>query len=104
MNNNIYQSTPKELQSMLEATKHLIEILDAKYEKANLRAITKEDCLNHLSETKKDKLLKLLQEFEEYLMVHCLTGIVIRSHSNSKREYNHIMADFSQDQKYMWKP
>ena len=33
--------------------------------KANLRAITKEDCLNHLSATEKDKLLNLLQEFEE---------------------------------------
>jgi hypothetical protein len=50
---------------MLEATKCLIEILDAKYEKANLRAITKEECLDHLSATEKDKLLKLLQEFEE---------------------------------------
>ena len=65
VNNSIYQSTSKEPQSMLEATKRLIEILDAKYEKANLRAITKEDCLNHLSATEKDKLLKLLQEFEE---------------------------------------
>ena len=36
---------------MLEATKCLIEILDAKYENANLRAITKEECLNHLSAT-----------------------------------------------------
>ena len=50
---------------MLKATKCLIEILDAKYEKADLRAITKEDCLNHLSGTEKNKLLKLLQEFEE---------------------------------------
>ena len=50
---------------MLEATKHLIEILDAKYEKANLRAITKADCLNHLSETERNKLLQLLQEYEE---------------------------------------
>ena len=65
VNNSIYQSTPKELQSTLEATKCLIEILDANYEKANLRAITKEECLNHLSATEKDKLLKLLQEFEE---------------------------------------
>ena len=65
MNNSIYQSRSKEMQSMLEATKCLIEILDANYEKANLGAITKEDCLDHLSATEKDKLLKLLQEFEE---------------------------------------
>ena len=38
---------------------------DAKYEKANLRAIAKEDCLYHRSASEKDKLLKLLQEFEE---------------------------------------
>ena len=41
VNNSSYQSTSKEPQSMIKATKHLIEILDAKYEKANLRAITK---------------------------------------------------------------
>ena len=40
-------------------------VLDVNYEKANLRAITKEECLNHLSATEKNKLLKLLQEFEE---------------------------------------
>jgi hypothetical protein len=65
MNNSIYQSTSKELQCMIDAMKCLIKILDAKYEKANLRAITKEECLNHLSATEKHKLLKLLQEFEE---------------------------------------
>ena len=65
VNNSIYQSTSKEPQSTLEATKCLIEILDAKYKKANLRVITKVDCLNHLSATERNKLLKLLQEFEE---------------------------------------
>ena len=53
VNNSIYQSTSKEPQSMLEATKCLIEILDANYEKADLRAITKEDCLNYPSTTEK---------------------------------------------------
>ena len=67
MNNSIYQSLSKEPQSTLKATKRLIEILDAKQEKANLKAITKEECLNHLSGNRKNKLLKLklLQEFEE---------------------------------------
>ena len=55
VNNSIYQTTSKELQSMLEATKSLIEILDAKYEKANLRAIIEEECVNHLSATEKDE-------------------------------------------------
>ena len=65
MRNSIYQSTSKEPQNMLETTKCLIKILDAKYEKANLKAITKEECLNHLSATERNKLLKLLQESEE---------------------------------------
>ena len=65
LNNSIYQSTSKESQSLLEATKCLIEILDAKYEKANLRAITKMGCLNYLSATERNKLLQLLQDFEE---------------------------------------
>ena len=65
VNSSINQNMSKEPQSMLEATKRLTEILDVNYKKANLRATTKDDCLNHLSATKKDKLLKLLQEFEE---------------------------------------
>ena len=65
MNNSIYQIKFKETQSMFKAINCLIEIIDAKYEKVNLRAITKEECLNHLSATEKDILLKLLQEDEE---------------------------------------
>ena len=65
MNIGIHQSMSKEPQRTLETTKCLIKILDSNYEKANLRAITKEDCLNYLSTTEKNKLLKLLQEFEE---------------------------------------
>ncbi len=42
-----------------------MENLDAKYEKANLRATTEDDCLNHLSATERNKLLQLLREFEE---------------------------------------
>jgi hypothetical protein len=64
-NNSNYQSMSKELQSTLEATKRLIEILDAKYEKPNLRAFTEEECLNHLSTTENVKLLKLLQVYKE---------------------------------------
>ena len=63
LNNNKFWENTKEPQSTLEATKRLIQILDAKYEKADLRAIT-ENC-THLSETDKQKLLELLQEFEE---------------------------------------
>ena len=82
VNNSIYQGTSKELHSMLEGTKRLIQIFNANYEKANLRAITKGECLNHLSATEKDKLLKLVQEFEELFDKHLVTGIVIWSRSN----------------------
>jgi hypothetical protein len=64
MNNSIYQETSKEPQSMLEATKRLIHILDTKYEKADLRAIVTDNC-THLSNPEQTKLLELLQEFEE---------------------------------------
>ena len=63
LNNSIFQENTKEPQSTLEATKRLIQILDAKYEKANLRTIT-ENC-THLSDPDKQKLLELLQGFEE---------------------------------------
>eukprot|EP00804_Cyclotella_cryptica_P030421 CCRYP_008508-RA/>CCRYP_008508-RA protein AED:0.37 eAED:0.42 QI:0/0/0/1/0/0/3/0/445 len=64
MNNSIYQETSKEPQSTLEATKRLIKILDAKYEKADLRAIVRDNC-THLSGPEQTRLLELLQEFEE---------------------------------------
>eukprot|EP00804_Cyclotella_cryptica_P012250 CCRYP_013851-RA/>CCRYP_013851-RA protein AED:0.37 eAED:0.40 QI:0/0/0/1/1/1/2/0/472 len=64
MNNSIYQETSKEPQSTLEATKRIIKILDAKYEKADLRAIVRDNC-THLSGPEQERLLELLQEFEE---------------------------------------
>jgi hypothetical protein len=65
MNISIYQNMSKEPQSMLEATKRLIQILEARYENADLRAIVKDDCIKHLSVTEKALLLEPLQEFEE---------------------------------------
>jgi len=43
MNNIISQSMSKEPQSMRMATKCIIQILDTKYEKTNLRAIVEDD-------------------------------------------------------------
>ena len=40
LNNGIYQEKNKESPSNLEATKHLIQILDTKYKKVKLREIT----------------------------------------------------------------
>jgi len=65
MNKSIYQSMSKEPQSRLEATKCLIQILDTKYGKSDLRAIVEDDCNNYLSAPEKASLLELLQEFEE---------------------------------------
>jgi hypothetical protein len=65
LNNSIYQRMSKESQSMLEATQCHIQILDAKYEKADLRAIVNVNFNKHFGAPEKASLLELLQEFEE---------------------------------------
>jgi len=45
------------------ATKRVIEILDAKYDKANLSAIVRDNC-SHLTPLQREKLLSLLLEYE----------------------------------------
>ncbi len=49
--------------STQKATKRVIEILDAKYDKANLPEIIKDTC-PHLTPSQQDKLLSLLLDFE----------------------------------------
>jgi hypothetical protein len=49
--------------STSSATKHVLEILDAKYEKADLPAITRENC-SHLKASNREKLLSVLLKFE----------------------------------------
>jgi hypothetical protein len=49
--------------SIRNATKRVIEILDAKYDKANLPAIVKDNC-SHLTPLQRDKLLSLLLKYE----------------------------------------
>jgi hypothetical protein len=44
-------------------TKHVVEILDAKYEKADIPAIVRENC-SHLSATDREKLLSMLLRFK----------------------------------------
>ena len=70
MNNSIYQSRSKEPQSMLKATKYLIQILDAKYKRADLSAIVEDNCNKHLRAPEKALLLELLEEFEELFDGH----------------------------------
>ena len=45
------------------ATKCVVEILDAKYEKADIPAIVRENC-SHLGATNREKLLSVLLKFE----------------------------------------
>jgi hypothetical protein len=45
------------------APKHVVEILDAKYEKADIPAIVRENC-SHLGATNRAKLLSVLLKFE----------------------------------------
>ena len=54
----------QELVSIREVTQQAVQILDAKYEKADLQEVV--DAIRpHLSLHKKNKLLELLKEFEE---------------------------------------
>ena len=53
----------KEPVSTLSAVKRVVEILDAKYKKAGLQAIVK-DNFPHLSATDREKLLSMLLRYE----------------------------------------
>jgi hypothetical protein len=48
------------------STKCVVEILDAKYEKADLPAIIREDC-SHLKASDREKLLSVLLKFKSLL-------------------------------------
>jgi hypothetical protein len=50
--------------STCSATKLVVEILDAKYKKADIPAMVRENC-SHLSAADREKLLSLLLKFEE---------------------------------------
>jgi hypothetical protein len=56
-------SLATELQSTLDATKHVTQILDTKYQKADLQSIIRDNC-KHLSTNQQKKLLQLLKRFE----------------------------------------
>jgi hypothetical protein len=53
----------QELISTCSATKHMVKILDAKYEKADLLAIIRENC-SHLTASDREKLLSVLLKFK----------------------------------------
>jgi hypothetical protein len=57
-------SFSKEPASTRGATKHVVEILDAKYAKADLPAIVRDNC-KHLNPSERESLLSLLLKFEQ---------------------------------------
>ncbi len=57
------EKIPVLLKSQQNATMCVVEILDAKYEKADLPAIIRENC-SHLTANKREKLLSVLLKFE----------------------------------------
>ncbi len=56
-------SLAMELQSTQNATKCVTQILDAKYQKADLQSIVRDNC-KHLSANQQKKLLQLLKKYE----------------------------------------
>ncbi len=52
-----------EPQSTQDATKHVTQILDGKYQKADLQSIVRDNC-KHLSANQQKKLLQLLKKYE----------------------------------------
>jgi hypothetical protein len=58
--NNSLAMEPK---STLDATKHVTQILDGKYNKADLQSIVRDNC-KHLSTEQKNKLLQLFMRYE----------------------------------------
>ena len=60
----VNNSMAHEPHSTQEATQRVVQILDAKYEKADLQSVVSTNC-THLSLQDQNKLLELLTEFEE---------------------------------------
>jgi hypothetical protein len=56
-------SLAMEPQSTQDATKRVTRILDAKYQKADLQSIVRDNC-KHLSANQQKKLLQLLKKYE----------------------------------------
>ncbi len=52
-----------ELQSTQDATKHVMRILDAEYQKADLQSIVRDNC-KHLSADQQKKLLQPIKKYE----------------------------------------
>ncbi len=78
------------------ATKRLVEILDAKYVKADLPVIVRDNC-KHLNPSERESLLSLLLKFEQLLDGTLGDGTYCLSPSNLRKGQNHFMADHTLD-------
>jgi hypothetical protein len=96
-------SLAMEPQSTQEATKHVTQILDTKYQKADLQAFVRDNC-KHLSANQQKKLLQLLKKYES-LFDSTLGDWKTKLVSFQKRrEYHPAMAKLSQCPKSTKKP
>ena len=86
----VNNSMAHEPQSTQEATRRVVNILDAKYEKADLQSIVSTNC-THLSLQDQNSLLELLTEFEELLTEHWVIGKQSPCPLNSRKAQSHIM-------------
>ncbi len=91
-------SLAMEPQSTQDTTKHVMQILDAKYQKADLQSIVRDNC-KHLSVISKRSYCSYSRNISCSLMAPQVTGRPSRSHSNKRREYHPTMAKLSQCQK-----
>ena len=66
---NAYVGEVYESEHVCTTTKALRVVLDARYEKSDSHKVMETQC-QHLTMTQRDKLLKLLQKSEEFLIEH----------------------------------
>ncbi len=59
----VNHSLAMELHSTKDTTKHVTQILDSKYQNADLQLIVRDNC-NHLSANQQNKLMQLLKKYE----------------------------------------
>jgi hypothetical protein len=59
-------SLAMESQSTPDTTQHVTQILDAKYSKADLQSVVRDNC-KHLSANQQRKILQLLKKYESLL-------------------------------------
>ncbi len=96
-------SLAMEPQNTQDATKHVTWILDAKYKKADLQSIVRDNC-KHLSADQQKKLLQLLMKYESLFDGTLGDWKTKRVSFQLKEGVSPSMAELSQCQKSTKKP